>query len=440
MRLLVRGGRIIDPGSGVDRTGDLLIEDGVIAWCGERLPGEMTLENDFVFDAKGLVVTPGLIDMHVHLREPGFEYKETIETGGRAAAAGGFTAVVPMPNTSPATDNRAIVEFVMRRARETSPVRVWPAVAATQGNSNETMSEIADAKDAGAVAVTDDAFPLQSAELTRRVMEYCATFDLPLLTHCEDKTMTKGGVMNEGLTSSLMGLKGMPKAAEDIQVSRNIELAALTGCRLHILHISSARAIEMVRQAKKRGIGVTCETCPQYFALTDDHARNYNTLIKCAPPIRTAEDAAAVKAGLADGTIDAIATDHAPHAEHEKDCEFQAAAFGMIGLETALGLTLTHLVHGGVIGLSDAISRMTAAPARILGIPGGTLDVQSPADVTIIDPDAEWTVEPDQFQSLSRNTPFAGWKLKGQAVATIVGGQVVHGDILKKAPAGTKAR
>ncbi len=431
MRLVIKGGRIIDPRHGLDTVGDLLVEDGVIAWCGQHLPDAMALDGDVVFDAAGLLVAPGLIDMHVHLREPGFEYKETIETGGRAAAAGGFTAVVPMPNTDPATDNRAVVEFVARRARETSPVRVWPTVAATRGNENELMSEIAGAKEAGAVAVTDDAFPLQSAELTRRVMEYCATFDLPLLTHCEDRSLTRGGVMNEGLVSTLMGLKGMPAAAEEIQVARNIRLAELTGCRLHILHISTAGAIELVRQAKKRGVSVTCETCPQYFSLTDESALGYDTNVKCSPPVRTAADVEAVRAGLADGTIDAIATDHAPHAAHEKDCEFQAAAFGMVGLETALGLVMTKLVHAGVIGLADAIRKMTAVPAAILGIPGGDLAVQGPADITIIDPDECWTVDPEAFQSKSRNTPFAGWQLRGKAVATIVGGQIVHGDLVR---------
>jgi len=435
MRLVIKGGRIIDPRNGLDTVGDLLVEDGVIAWCGQHLPDAMALEGDVVFDASGLIVAPGLIDMHVHLREPGFEYKETIESGGRAAAAGGFAAVVPMPNTDPATDNRATVEFVVRRARETSPVRVWPTVAATRGNENELMSEIAGAKEAGAVAVTDDAFPLQSAELTRRVMEYCATFDLPLLTHCEDRTLTRGGVMNEGLVSTLMGLKGMPRAAEEIHVARNIRLAELTGCRLHILHISTARSIELVREAKRRGVSVTCETCPQYFTLTDESALGYDTMVKCNPPVRTAEDVKAVRAGLADGTIDAIATDHAPHAAHEKECEFQAAAFGMVGLETALGLVMTRLVRAGVIGLSDAIRKMTVAPAGILGIPGGSLSVQSPADITVIDPEERWTVDPESFRSRSRNTPFAGWELRGRAVATIVGGQIVHGDLVR-APRG----
>ncbi len=428
MRLRIEGGRILDPVAGCDRTGDILIEDGLIAWCGDRLPAGMAQADDRIFDAHGLIVTPGLVDMHVHLREPGHEYKETIETGGRAAAAGGFTAVVPMPNTLPATDNRATVEFVARRARETSPVRVYPAVAATRGNENTEMSEIADAKDAGAVAVTDDAFPLQSAEMTRRVMEYCRTFDLPLLTHCEDKALTKGGVMNEGLTSTVMGLKGMPKTAEDLQVARNIEIAELTGCRLHIQHISSEKAIELVRQAKARGTTVTCETCPQYFCLTDEDVRGYNTLAKCNPPLRTKACQDAVKAGLADGTIDAIATDHAPHAANEKECEFQAAAFGMTGLETALGLVLTHLVQAGVLSLRDAIGKMSAAAARILDLPGGRLEAGAPADITIIDPAVKWVVDPTKMRSRSRNTAFAGWELTGRAVATIVRGKIVYED------------
>jgi len=433
MRMLIKGGRIIDPSSRTDIVGDLLIEDGVIAWCGERLPDEMTQDGDQVFDASGLVVAPGLIDMHVHLREPGFEYKETIASGGAAAAAGGFTSVVPMPNTNPATDNRAAIEFVLRRAAETSPVRVWPSVAATRGNAGDEMSEIGDAREAGAVAVTDDAFPLQNAEKARRVMEYSRTFDLPVLTHCEDKALSAGGVMNEGLISTVIGLPGIPRAAEDVQVARNIELCRLTGCRLHIQHVSSARAVQSIREAKAEGLPVSCETCPQYFTLTDDSVQGYNTNAKCNPPLRTRDDVEAVKQALAEGTIDAIATDHAPHAANEKECEFQQAASGMTGLETALGLVLTGLVHGGVLPLADAIRKMTVEPARILGLPVGTLKVQAPADVTILNPEAEWTVDITQMKSLSRNTPFGGWKLKGRAVATIVAGRLVFGEVRGKA-------
>lgn len=431
MRLLIKNGRIIDPANRMDQVGDLLLEGGKVAWCGQKLPAGMAQDGDKVIDASGLVVTPGLIDMHVHLREPGFEYKETILSGTQAAVAGGFTSVVPMPNTNPSTDNRATVEFVLEKARQAGLARVWPSVAATKGNKDSEMSEIADCKKAGAVAVTDDAFPLQSADLTRRVMQYCATFDLPLLTHCEDKTLTKGGVMNEGLTSTLLGLRGMPKLAEDLQVARNIEIAEYTGARLHILHISSARSIELVRQAKARGIHVTCETCPQYFTLTDDGVQGFNTLYKCSPPIRTAADQEAVRAGLKDGTIDAIATDHAPHAPHEKEVEFQNASFGMLGLETALGLVITFLVKTKVLTLNEAIAKMTTAPAKILGLEVGSLSVQSPADVTIIDPEKKWTVNPDEFCSKSRNTPFAGWELAGKAVATIVDGRPVFGNILK---------
>ncbi|MEI6913940.1 MAG: dihydroorotase [Armatimonadota bacterium] len=440
MRQLISHGRIIDPANSYDAVGDLLIEDGVIAWCGERLPDALSQPNDIVFDASGLVVTPGLIDMHVHLREPGQEYKETLETGGMAAAAGGFTSVVPMPNTVPATDSKAMVEFVVRRAKETSAVRVWPTVAATKGNLNEQMAEIADAKSAGAVAVTDDAFPLQSAEMTRRVMEYSRTFNLPLLTHCEDKSMTKGGVMNEGYTSMVMGLKGMPKAAEDLQTMRNIELAHLSGCHVHILHVSSARSVVMIREAKKRGVRVSCETAPQYFTLTDETCLGYNTLAKCSPPLRSQADITAVQEGMADGTIDAIATDHAPHAAHEKECEFQEAVFGMIGLETALGLTITLSVNTGVISLYEAVRKLTIAPAEILQLPVGRLSVQSAADVTIFDPSGNWTVNAKDFHSKSRNTPFDGWELNGKVVATIVGGQVVYGNIGETADTRQKAR
>jgi len=456
MWLLLKNGRVIDPSQGIDQIGDLLIVDGRIAGIGKSPPPHPSLplrkegidkaptlgkvreewspllneggkDGAVTIDCTGCVVAPGLIDMHVHLREPGFEHKETIASGARAAAAGGFTTILAMPNTKPAVDNRAVVEYVLTKGRS-ADVNVLTAGAATKANDGTEMAEIGDMVEAGAVAVSDDAFPVQSADLMRRVMEYCRMFDVPVLTHCEDKTLTLDSVMNEGLNSTILGLRPWPRQAEEIMVLRNILLADLSGCRLHIQHVSTAGSVEAVRWAKAKGIAVTCETCPQYFALTDEALTNYDANAKVNPPLRTAADVEAIKAGLADGTIDAIATDHAPHSLEDKQVELAYAAFGMVGLETALGVVITNLVKPGVLSLADSIAKMTVAPARILSLSkdeAGTLAEGAVADVTVIDPEATWVVRASEFKSMSRNTPFEGFELTGKVVATVVAGKVV---------------
>lgn len=435
MWLLLRNGRVIDPSQGIDTIGDLLIVDGRIAGIGKPAPEESDSESRSrcSIDCTGMVVAPGLIDMHVHLREPGYEHKETIASGARAAAAGGFTSILAMPNTKPAVDNRAVVEYVLNEGRS-ADVNVLTAGAATKANEGAEMAEIGDMIDAGAVAISDDAFPVQNADLMRRVMEYCRMFDVPVLTHCEDKTLTLDSVMNEGLNSTILGLRPWPRQAEEIMVVRNILLAELSGCRLHIQHVSTAGSVEAVRWAKAKGISVTCETCPQYFSLTDDALCSYDTNAKMNPPLRTSADIEAIKAGLADGTIDAIATDHAPHSLEDKQVELAHAAFGMVGLETAVPLVITNLVKPGVLSLADAIAKMTVAPTRILslsknGLGAGTLAEGAVADVTVIDPEAKVTVRAAEFKSMGRNTPFEGFELTGKAVATVVAGKVVSSSL-----------
>lgn len=427
MWLLLKNGRVIDPSRGIDRVTDVLIENGRIAASlpSQENAGEGRGE---VYDCTGLVITPGLIDMHVHLREPGFEHKETIETGARAAAAGGFTTVVAMPNTNPAVDNRAVVEYVLNTGR-TAEVHVLTSGAATKGNEGAEMAEIGDMVEAGVVAISDDAFPVQSADLMRRVMEYARMFGVPVLTHCEDKTLTLDAVMNEGVSSTMLGLRPWPRQAEEIMVLRNILLADLAKCAVHIQHVSTAGSVEAVRWAKARGISITCETGPQYFSLTDQALVGYDTNAKMNPPLRTEADVDAVKQGLVDGTIDAIATDHAPHAQEDKEVELQYAAFGIVGLETAVSLVMTNLVKPGVLSLGEAIAKMTAAPARILGLQAGTLAEGSVADVTVLDPEAGVVVRSADFRSKSRNTPFEGFELMGKPVATIVAGKVMSGEL-----------
>lgn len=426
MWALLRNGRVIDPSRGLDKTTDVLIEDGRISRVGQvsSVP-DMRREQVEVYDCSGLVVAPGFVDMHVHLREPGYEHKETITTGAQAAAAGGFTTIVAMPNTKPAVDNRAVVEYVLKRG-ESAVVNVLTAGAATKGNEGIEMAEIGDMVDAGAVAISDDAFPLQSADLMRRVMEYAAMFNIPVLTHCEDKTMTADAVINEGIVATMLGLRPWPRQAEEIMVWRNVLLAELTKCRLHIQHVTTAGAVEAIRWAKSRGINLTCETCPHYFSLTDEALANYDTNAKCNPPLRTAADVEAIKQGLADGTIDVIATDHAPHAREDKEVELQDAAFGMVGLETALSLVITNLVKPGVLDLSKAILKLTVEPARALGINAGTLAEGAPADITIIDTESVNVVRSSEFRSMGRNTPFEGTKLFGKVAATFVGGEIVY--------------
>jgi dihydroorotase len=419
MMLIIKNGHVIDPANKVDGKLDILISEGKIAKSGK--PGSISTDNAQVIDAAGRLVVPGLIDMHVHLREPGFEYKETITTGTAAAKSGGFTSVCCMPNTNPVNDNRSITEFVLSQARAAS-ARVYPIGAITKGSKGAELAEMGELHQAGCVAVSDDGRPLMNAALMRRAMEYSKIFDTLIISHCEDSTLSDKGVMNEGIISTELGLRGIPRAAEDVMTGRDISLAELTGCRLHIAHVSTAGSVDLVRAAKKRGIKVTAETCPHYFTLTDEAVRGYNTMAKMNPPLRTAEDVAAVKQGLKDGTIDVIATDHAPHGMDEKSGEFDYAPFGIVGLETALGLTL-NLVEEGVITLAEAIRKLSCDPAAVLKIQKGTLSIGADADITIIDPNVAWTVDSGQFKSRSRNTPFNGWRLKGRAVQTIVGGR-----------------
>jgi dihydroorotase len=421
--VLLRNGRVVDPASGLDEKADVLVRDGRIE---SVAPGISVEEGVRVMELEGKLVAPGLIDMHVHLREPGREDEETIQSGGRAAAAGGFTAVACMANTQPIIDNAGMVRFVLDVAEKTSPVRVFCVAAGTIGLKGEVMTEIMDMRDAGAAAISDDGKYIQNSEVARRVMEYCSMAGLPFMSHCEDQYLSAGGVMHEGYWSTVLGLKGIPAAAETAAVARELSLAELTGARVHIAHVSTGGAVELVRQAKKRGLAVTAETAPHYLVLTDKAVCGYDTSVKVNPPLRSEEDRERVLEGLKDGTIDAIASDHAPHCEEEKDTEFGAAAFGLIGLETTVGVVMTFLVRKGIVPLKDVISAMTTKPAAALGIDAGTLAAGARADITIIDPDLEWEVDPCKFVSGSRNTPFKGMRLTGKAVATMVAGKLVY--------------
>jgi len=424
MDLCLRGGRVLDPARNVDAEGDLLVKDGVIARVGAGIAGGLP-SGVRVIDLGGAWIVPGLIDLHTHLREPGQEYKEDIATGTRAAAAGGFTAVCAMPNTVPPNDTRAVTELILRRAATVGVVRVYPVGAISKGLKGESLAEMGELREAGCVAVSDDGRPVMNAELMRRALEYARTFDLTVVQHCEDLTLSDGGSMNEGPAATRAGIKAQPAAAESSMVARDIELVALTGARYHVAHVSSAESVRLVREAKRRGLPVTCEVTPHHLSLTDEACAHYDTAAKCNPPLRGAADVAALREGVRDGTIDAIATDHAPHSSVEKDVEFEQAAFGMIGLETALPLAL-ELVRSGALTPSALIARLSAAPAAIFRLPGGRLAEGQPADITVIDPDAAWACDPGALQSRSRNTPFAGRPLRGRATLTIVGGKVVH--------------
>lgn len=425
MKTVITGGRVLDPSQSLDRIADVVIEEGKIAAFVE--PNTVTGDVEKI-DVAGKLVTPGLIDIHVHLREPGHEYKEDIESGTRAAAAGGFTTVCCMPNTNPSIDSTGVVRQIIERAAQVGSARVLPIGAATMAMQGDRLTEMADLKAAGVCAISDDAFPVQNSDTMRSVMEYCKMLGLVLMTHNEDKRLTERGAMNEGYTATVMGIPGIPRVAEDIAVARNILLAKLTGCHLHLLHISTAGTVELLRRAKADGIRVTGEACPHHWALTDAACEGYNTDAKMNPPLRTEEDCEAVKRGLWDGTIDCIVTDHAPHADYEKEMEFEAAPFGILGLETSFPLTYTNLVVTGILSLTDAIAKMTHIPAQILNLPNGagTLNIGAVADITILDLDSTWTVDRNTVQSKSKNTPFHGQQLQGRAVMTLLGGRPIQ--------------
>jgi dihydroorotase len=418
--LVLRGGRVFDPGAAraLDQTGDVRIAHGRIVEIGRGLVGGR------IVDVRGLWIVPGLIDLHVHLREPGQEYKEDIETGTRAAAAGGFTTICCMPNTRPVNDQRTVTELIVRRAREIGAVRVRPIGAISQGLEGKTLADIGDMKEGGIVAISDDGRPVMNAGLLRRAFEYARTFDLPVVQHAEDLELSEGGAMNEGAVATRIGIKGQPACAESAMVARDLEIVEWTGARYHIAHVSTARTVALVREAKRRGLPITCEVTPHHLALTDEACAHYDTRAKVMPPLRTAADQEALLEGLADGTIDCIATDHAPHSPVEKDVEFECAAPGMLGLETALPIIL-DFVRMGSLDERRAIAALTAAPARAFGLPGGGLTVGAVADLCVIDPERPLTVTAEELASKSKNTPFLGQTLAGRAVLTLVEGRVV---------------
>jgi dihydroorotase len=422
MSLLIRNGRVINPATQLDAVADVLVEGGVIRQMGPELRAAETVE---VIDATGKVVCPGLIDIHVHLREPGYEYKETVATGTRAAAAGGFTGVCCMANTDPVNDTGSITEYILERARTEGRVHVYPIGAVTRGLRGEELSELAELAETGCVAFSDDGRCVMSAALYRRAMEYTLPFGTPLISHAEDHTLSRGGVMNEGVVSTELGLPGMPAAAEDVMVARDILLAELTGAHVHVAHLSTAGAVRLVREAKARGVRVTAEVAPHHLVLTEEAVRAYDPNTKMNPPLRSKRDVEALIEALADGTIDCIATDHAPHAVSEKEGEYDRAAFGVVGLETAVPVLLDRLVRPGLLPLGTLIARLSRDPARVLNLPGGSLAPGARADITILDLERELTVDPARFLSKSRNTPFAGWRLRGGPWMTIVSGQRV---------------
>jgi dihydroorotase len=419
MSLLLRGGRVVDPANRIDAVQDVLIADGRIVRVGLALGAP---EGTPVLDVAGKVVCPGFIDIHVHLREPGLEYKETIASGTRAAAAGGFTALACMANTEPANDNRAVTDFILAKARVEGAVRVYPIGAVTRGLKGETLAEMGELAEGGCVAFSDDGKCVMNAEVYRRAMEYALPFGMPLISHAEDCHLARAGSMNEGLVSTELGLSGLPAAAEDVMVARDILLAELTGAHVHIAHISTAGAVRLVREGRARGIRVTAEVTPHHLVLSDGAVRDYDPNMKMAPPLRGKRDGEALLEALADGTIDCIATDHAPHALSDKEGEFEEAANGVVGLETAVPVLLDRLVRAGRLDLPTLVARFTAGPARLLNLPGGSLAAGAPADITILDLERSWTVEPGRFLSRSRNTPFGGWTGQGGPVLTLVGG------------------
>lgn len=429
MRVVICGGTLIDPANTIDGLADMLIEDGVVR--GIEPPGSFTSQlaegeaDTLVVCAEGLIVAPGFVDLHVHFREPGYEYKETVQTGAQSAVAGGFSTVACMANTNPVNDSGSVTRYIIEKAQAANSARVLPIGALSKGLQGEELAEIGEMVEAGIVAVSDDGRPVMDAQLMRRALEYCSMFQIPISVHEEDLNLAADGVMNEGPTALRLGLKGIPNAAEEVMIARDLTLAQLTGGRLHIAHVSSRGSVELIRQAKAAGLPVTAEVAPHHFTLTEAAVEGYNTNAKMAPPLRLAADVEAMQDGLQDGTLDAIATDHAPHHRDEKEVEFDQAAHGIVGLETALPLTL-RLVEAGVLSVSEAVQKLTWNPARIFGLPYGTLSIGAPADVVIFDPHQAWHVTAETLHSKSRNTPFAGQEMKGRAVLTLVDGRVVY--------------
>lgn len=419
--VLLRGGRVVDPARGHDGVADVLLVSGRVEAVAPALAAP---DGAFVHDVAGLVVAPGFVDLHVHLREPGGEHKETIATGARAAVAGGFTSICAMPNTEPPVDDSATVGFVRSEGLRARAARVYPVGCISVAQKGEQLAEIGEMVEAGAVAITDDGRPVESAGLLRLALEYASSFGIPVADHCEDRTLSRGGSMNEGLTCSRLGLVGIPNAAEDVMIARDLMLAELAGGRIHIQHVSTRFGVELIRAAKARGVQVTAEATPHHLTLTDVAVDGYRTEAKVNPPLRGELDRVAVLAGFADGTLDVLATDHAPHHYDEKEQAFEDAPFGLVGLETALGLVFTELVLKDVITLGTMVERMSAAPARAFNLPGGSLAPGMPADVVVFDPGAAWVVDPASFQSKSRNTPFTGRQLRGLVLLTLVGGEV----------------
>jgi dihydroorotase len=428
MKLLLTGARVIDPSQKMDAVADVLLENGKIT---EIAPGiAKTLDTKSsgkmkTIDLASMIIVPGLIDMHTHLREPGLEYKETIASGSAAAVAGGFTSVACMPNSSPINDNRSITEFIKRKAAEAALANVYPIGAISKDSAGSQLTEFWDLKEAGIIALSDDGKPVMDAALMRRALEYASSLGLPVISHCEDTNLSGGGLMNEGYYSTILGLRGIPSIAEEAMVARDILIAEFTKTSVHIAHVSTAGSVRLIREAKKRGLKVTAETAPHYFTLTDESLQGYDTNFKINPPLRCPDDLAAIKEGLADGTLDAIACDHAPHGRTDKEVEFEYAACGISGLETSLGLSL-QLIHDGVISWPELIAKMSTNPARILNLPKGTLKSGADADITVIDPQLKWTVDVKAFRSRGKNSPFHGREMKGRAVLTIVGGDIKY--------------
>lgn len=422
MRIWIKGAHLLDPGN-IDEKKDIIIKDHLIEGIVD--PEDIETRTDIeIIDARGMFVVPGLIDIHVHLREPGHEYKETIESGLLAAARGGFTAVCSMPNTKPVNDNRQVTKFIINRAKELGLSRVYPTGAITQGSLGDSLAEIYDMKQAGIVAVTDDGKPLENPNMMRRALEYCKGLNIPIFVHAEELSLVDGGSMNEGPFATFWGIKGIPNAAESVMVVRDIALSEFTGAWVHFCHISTKESVEAIRQAKKRGVNVTCETAPHYFTLTDADVKDYDTNFKMNPPLRSEEDRQAVIQGLSDGTIDVIASDHAPHSVVEKDMEFDMAAFGIVGLETSLSLSL-KLVHDGFLTMGNLVNKMAKNPAKIIGV-NNDIKPGNIADLTIIDPEDIYEIDPGTFKSRSKNSPFSGIKVKGRAFLTMVNGKVVY--------------